>query len=426
MLIQSEKHYMKSLLALFLLSAIVVGTAHGATYDICTGASTLTMPDGAVIDVWGFGIDTTGTPGDPCNVTVPGPTIRLNAGDSSLRVNLRNELNVYVGLHILGQQLVTNNGPMWGGASGDRPDLTARVHSFTHHARPNGGKAAFKWGTDQNPFRPGTYMLQSSTNPAIQVNMGLSAPVIKDAAAGVAYADNPSIPGDQSVPYTRDIVLVFQEIDVGLHSDPAGFPVINREPEYFLINGRAYPDPDLDPVNPGMGLNPGDRLLVRFINAGAMTHLPELIGGDMILVAEDGYLRNYPQRTCGIDLYSAKTADVIYEVPGTPVTLPVIDGRLRLSNAGGENGGMLVYFNLGGDDVEIFRTGYVVSAGELRVFATSSAQPSAQLVVAGYGPMVFAPNETPPQYKGVFPGVARPDAVRVISDQGGTDTALVP
>lgn len=340
------------LLVLVLLLASAVGTAQAATYNLCAGQTTINMPDAAVITVWGLGLDT----GGQCVPTIPGPTLRVDPADPVLIVNLRNTLSEPVSLHILGQQLTLNNKPVWENNSvGDRPNLKTRVRSFSREAAPNGGTMRYRWGSAASPFRAGTFLLQSGTNPAKQVQMGISAPVIKDAAAGVAYADNPNIAGDQSVPYTHEVILVFQEIDSAIHAavaagtyGPGGTITSSafREPNYFLINGKAFPDASLNPLNAAQPISAGERTLVRFINAGGETHVPQILNSYMTLVAEDGTPLKYAQERYGLELNSAKTVDAVF-TPAGPGRFPILDGRLNLTNAGAPGlGGMLATLSI--------------------------------------------------------------------------------
>ena len=125
--------------------------------------------------------------------------------DNVLIIHLKNNLGEPVSLNILGQQLTNNSGPVWTNFpedtetwTGARPEgnYTARVRSFTHETQP-GEVGEYRWES----FRPGTYLLQSGTNPAKQVQMGMFLPVIKDTAKGFAYAD---------VPYDSELIVVFQ------------------------------------------------------------------------------------------------------------------------------------------------------------------------------------------------------------------------
>ncbi len=336
------------ILALFFL-ALVAGPASGATYNLCTGVVTKTMPGtGEVVTLWGFGIeDSTAT----CeSASVPGPN--LEADGTGLTINLRNTLPDPVSLHILGQMLTpdaTTPGPTF---TTDGSGLR-RVMSFSHEAPAMTagipGTATYQWGAAANPFRPGTYMLQSGTNPAKQVQMGLYAAVKKDEGPKLAY------PG---VPYDKEQIVVFHEIDPDIHAaiaagtygDVPGVTITSsafRHPRYFLINGEVFEAGGaLDPINAGATWNEGERVLLRFVNAGLETHVPQTLGTYMTTVAEDGNPYIYPKEEYGFELAAAKTKDAI--IQPAQGTYPLYDARLNMTNMGDWPGGMLAYLAVGG------------------------------------------------------------------------------
>ncbi len=405
-----------------LLMALTMGSAWAQTYDLCAGETTMTMPDGQSVTVWGFGMDT----GGACTPTVPGPTLRVDPADPSLVINLRNTLTEPVSLHILGQPLGNNGGPVWdGGIIGGRPNETARVRSFSHEAAGNGGTAQYEW----NPLRAGTYLLQSGTDPAKQVQMGLFAPVVKDSAAGVAYADDPDIAGDQSVSYDQELILVFHEIDPAIHSavaagtyGPGGTITssVYRDAQYFLINGMGYPDPALDPI---FAFTPGDRVLLRILNGGAMTHAPQILNGYLTQVAVDGNPLSYAKETYAIELPAASTVDVVLDnISGK---IAVLDGRLNLSNAGAAPGGMLAYLQAG-DTVTITKANYVADTEKLKIRASSSDPGAVLTAEALYGTTFVTLGIVPTDNtEVVFRLAAEPSAVRITSSGGGSATAAL-
>ncbi len=327
-----------SIVALVLLG-LMVGTASAATYNLCAGKGSLAMPDGAVVPIWGLGLDPGG--GGPCPVTVPGPQLTVPAGDDTLAINLRNTLTEPVSLHILGQKMTTGLGPVFT----TDPSGLRRVMSFTQETSP-GGTGAYVWGP---PFRPGTYVLQSGTNPAKQVQMGLFAVVKKDLGVGEAY------PG---VLYDKELIVVFHDVDPAIHAavdagtyGPGGdiTSSIYREPSYFLINGMAWPDGGLNPLNASTPIEVGERVLLRFVNAGLETHSPLLQGAYMTLVAEDGNQYNYAKERYGFELPPAKTVDAIFQPTKAGAELPLYEAGLKLTNAGAATpGGMLTYLRVGG------------------------------------------------------------------------------
>jgi hypothetical protein len=339
-------------LFLFLcLLTIVAGEAVAAEYWLRVGAANMTMANGKTVPVWGFGLDTdnnfTTTEG---KVTVPGPTLRVGSDDNALIIHLMNNLSEPVSLNILGQRLTNNRGPVWTNFPADtetwtgaRPagNYTARVRSFTHETQP-GEVGEYRWES----FRTGTYLLQSGTNPAKQVQMGMFLPVVKDAAKGVAY---------EGVPYDSEVIVVFHEVDPVIHMAIAAGKYgavpgavigssVFYEPKYFLMNGMSYPDKGLLHINGTGPLFKGQRLLIRVLNAGLTLHVPTVQGLYMAQWSEDGNRLAYPKEVYGIALPPGKTADAILVSPNNPPwKAPFYDAKMDLNNNGDSPGGMFSY-----------------------------------------------------------------------------------
>jgi hypothetical protein len=83
-----------------------------------------------------------------------------------------------------------------------------------------------------------------------------------------------------------------------------------------------------------------DRILLRLLNAGLMSHVPALIGGRLEVVAEDGNLYPYRRDALAPLLPAGKTLDALL-VPAAPGTYRVFDRMLSLTNGAASDGGML-------------------------------------------------------------------------------------
>jgi len=339
-------------LFLFLcLLTVMAGESVAAEYWLRVGAANMTLANGKTVPVWGFALDTdnnfTTTEGA---VTVPGPTLRVGSDDNALIIHLMNNLSEPVSLNILGQRLTNNGGPVWTNFpedtetwSGSRPagNYTARVRSFTHETQP-GEVGEYRWDS----FRTGTYMLQSGTNPAKQVQMGMFLPVVKDAAKGVAY---------EGVPYDSELIVVFHEVDpviqmaiaAGKYGAVPGATIgssVEYEPKYFLMNGMSYPDKGMLHINGTGPFFKGERLLIRVLNAGLETHVPTVQGLYMSQWAEDGNKLAYPKEVYGFELPPGKTADAILVSPNNPPwKTPFYDAKMNFNNNGASPGGMFSY-----------------------------------------------------------------------------------
>lgn len=336
--------------AVLALAALTLATSGAfAVTDVYLVAKEFTKsidPDGAGplpaegVTMWGFALDADGdlaTDGGEV-ATSPGPAIAVSPGDPDLRIFLRNDLAVPVSIVIPGQEMPwsdANNGPTWddGVTVGARPNHNARVRSFGREAVAGGGQMTYQWTAGHgNPLQAGTYLYQSGTHPALQVQMGLYGAVTRDDAAGLAY------PG---VAYASEVILLYSEIDPALHDPPTAANPSNYHPRYFLINGELF-----DPADAGSqrysGPVTGTDTLVRFLNAGLTSRTPTLTEGYLSLVAEDGKPYPYARQQYSTLLAAGKTVDAVLQ-KDQPGSYPVFDRRLGLTNGPGLPGGLVGY-----------------------------------------------------------------------------------
>ncbi len=310
---------------------MLAAPAQAAEYNLRAAPVNKTMPDGAVMTMWGFALD---DDGDFTTIehepTVPGPRLTVPAGDTTLTVNLHNALPALngaptpVSLVIMGQQAVMNP------VSVTDAQGRARVRSFTHETG-SGETGIYTWAA----LQPGTYLYQSGTHPALQVQMGLYGAVTQDAGIGEVYT---------GLAYQNEVTLLYSEIDPALHTAVAGdnygpgkavTSTIDYLPRYFLVNGEPH-SPATAPIPAGTA---GETLLVRFLNAGLRTHVPVLQGQHMQLVAEDGKPFPYPREQYSALLPAGKTVDAIL-TPGAEGNYAVYDRRLHLTNGANAQGGL--------------------------------------------------------------------------------------
>jgi len=312
--------------AFLLLVLLVFATpAAAAVYDLTARAGVVSVPTGAgtvEIPIWGFALGA-----DPASI--PGPVLSVPPGED-LTVNLTNELPVEVSIVIPGQQ----------GALSPVYNAEGRVTSFveTVPALVPGGTPATKTYTWPNP-KPGTYLYHSGTHPAVQVQMGLYGAVKADAAAGMAY------PGQA---YDNEAILVLSEIDPLIHRSVAEgkygrtapadatpeeaalyiTSTIDYAPRFFLLNGKTFPEATALLDHPPAA---GERLLLRFLNAGLESHHPVLREGYMQVIAENGFPLAHPKPRYGVFLGAQMTADGLLTVadPGGRI---LYDHMLHLSN----------------------------------------------------------------------------------------------
>jgi len=188
-------------------------------------------------------------------------------------------------------------------------------------------------------LKPGSYIYQSGSHAALQVQMGLYGPMTYDSAVGAAY------PG---IGYDADVVIFLSEVDPALHQAVAtgnygpGLAVtstIDYAPKYFMINGASYPDATLPVVDSNQ------RVLLRFFNAGYDYRTPLLQGVYMSIIAEAGSKLPYLKTMYDVFLAPGKTADALVE-SFPPGTYAVYDRSLGLTNNNATAGGMMTFLTI--------------------------------------------------------------------------------
>jgi len=236
-------NYLTAALKKAVLAVTVLLLGVGASFaqqqvNLTAGPTTLTLPDGSVVPMWGYscGSVVTGSTAT-CAALNPlaagwSPVVITVPTGQGLTINLTNNLSFTAGagtntvptsIMIVGQVGGGLGSPMtvpspthanqfvtWStvgnsnGATFNPPTQPNRVQSFGTEVAA-GATTALTWGS----LRPGTYLLESGTHPSIQVPMGLHGILVVTNAptggsAGTAY------PG---VSYNAEIPLEFGEID---------------------------------------------------------------------------------------------------------------------------------------------------------------------------------------------------------------------
>lgn len=185
------------------------------------------------------------------NGQVPGPEIRVTEGDR-VRVHVTNNLPESTTVHWHGQQVVNDQDGVSFVTNPVIPPGSSYTYEFT--ARP-----------------AGTHMYHSHHNSTKQLAKGLLGPLIvepRDRAAWPAWD---------------------KEVTVVLNDGPLG----------YTLNGKSFPA--TEPIT----ARPGERVLIRWMNEGAMVHPMHIHGLVYEVIARDGWL-----------LPDAWRADTINIAPG--------------------------------------------------------------------------------------------------------------
>ncbi len=226
----------------------------------------LKLPDGAQIHVFGYTNDPHG------RAKVPGPALMVTEGDT-------------VNLTLVNDEDPTNTKYNPGG------DGYALVIDGFH--LPDQGPIKMGLTYHFVAAHAGTYWYHCQAAQYLQ--MGLyGAFVVQSAAdANSAYPDTPL--------FNKQYTFVLSEMDseehqkyyTALHDGGPAVDWNNYQPDYFFINGKAYPDTMMD-TNDSINATLGQTVLVRLINAGSEVHMMHTHGFHFLVIGANGRKLDQP------------------------------------------------------------------------------------------------------------------------------------
>ena len=191
-----KKTIVGSLMLLMVILSIPT-TAFGAVFYLRAEEVTVQMPDDVNVTMWGYALDVDGNFLADTNATVPGPKLYTDTSDANIVIYFKNNLTAPTSIVI--PSLITPMAPVFFWDEQNR----RRVQSFTYETAP-GAVGMYEW----NRLKDGSFIYQSGTHPAVQVQMGLYGPMVLEADPCVPY---PGITVDNQVD------LFYSEIDPNLH-----------------------------------------------------------------------------------------------------------------------------------------------------------------------------------------------------------------
>jgi FtsP/CotA-like multicopper oxidase with cupredoxin domain len=225
-------------------------------FDLETSVIRWTILPGVTVDAYAF------------NGQIPGPRLRFRQGDH-VRINVTNRLPETTTVHWHGLVL---------------PNVMDGPAHITQEPIENGELYRYEFTAIQS----GTYFYHSHDHVDRQQALGLYGAMLIE-----PQELEPSLQAD------HEYTLLLQEwlLREGL-TYPA-MPMDGAMPNYFTINGRAYPSTDTIPMRVG------ETLRVRFIGSNnGFIHPMHIHGGPFLVVAKDGQTLQPSAR------YSADTVNV--------------------------------------------------------------------------------------------------------------------
>jgi FtsP/CotA-like multicopper oxidase with cupredoxin domain len=259
----------------------------GPTYNLYAFPYNMNLPEGSSMYMWGFGDQDAGAgathtaEGDGYNLPqYPGPTLVVTAGQA-VTINLTNYgVPEPVSMVVTGHDVSAV-----GGSEGLVTQAAAIGETVTYMFTAS---------------EPGTYLYHSlnGANPGLHTEMGLLGVLVVRPADGsrTAYGTGTATDFDQEFLY----LLTDMDPDIHLQMERghyAHFTNSDRFAKIWFVNGRVFPDlfqgnyNSLFPHQPYESLaqaHPGDRVLVRTINAGHDSHPFHYHGENLTFVGRDG------------------------------------------------------------------------------------------------------------------------------------------
>jgi FtsP/CotA-like multicopper oxidase with cupredoxin domain len=223
------------------------------------------------------------------------------------------------------------------------------------------------------PHDAGTYMYHCHFEDVEHVQMGMTGMVfIRPKQNKIAIAGNPAgtryayNDGDGSTRYDREFAFMLTELWSAAHYRDAHIQVsdwTDYDPNFFLMNGRAYPDTveangdpmataagrlQYQPISSLVRANEGERVLLRLSNLGYRNHAMTVDNIDLTVVAKDASLlrgrdgtTNYLS-TNTVDVGPGESRDVIFTAPAPGEYLLYDRNYMHLSNGSSSGlGGMM-------------------------------------------------------------------------------------
>jgi FtsP/CotA-like multicopper oxidase with cupredoxin domain len=269
----------------------------GPTFDLYAFPFNMSLPDGSSMYMWGFGDMDAGSGASPAGSPAyelpqyPGPTLIVTEGEM-VTINLTNSgVPDPVSIVVTGHDVT---------ASGGVAGLVTQASRDPEDPALGGTPETVAYSFTAS--EPGTYAYHSlgGANPGLHAEMGLQGVLIVRPNGlddgGTAYG------ADTETDYDQEFLYLLTEIDPDVHLQMerghiGHFTQSDRAAKIWFVNGRVFPDlfqgdyNSLFPHQPYQSLSmahPGDRVLVRAVNAGHDSHPFHFHGENLQFVARDG------------------------------------------------------------------------------------------------------------------------------------------
>lgn len=213
------------------------------------------------------------------NGSLPGTEIRVQEGDE-VEIHVKNSLNVPTALHLHGFPV---------------PNAMDGVPGVTQNAIMPGEEFVYEYTADV----PGTYWYHSHQNGAVQVDQGLYGVFIVEPHDQPEYDVDEVIVIDEWSSMMGSMGMDPSEMDHGGHGGHGGnnhmqsegmthLEMMNMMYDTAVINGKAVPA--IEPIE----VEEGNKIKLRFLNAGLFTQVVSIPGHSFTITHYDGQEVNGP------------------------------------------------------------------------------------------------------------------------------------
>ncbi|MDY7222634.1 multicopper oxidase family protein [Halalkalibacterium halodurans] len=207
------------------------------------------------------------------NGTLPGQEIRVQEGDKVV-INVKNSLNVPTALHLHGFPV---------------PNEMDGVPGVTQNAIMPGEEFTYEYQANV----PGTYWYHSHQDGATQVDRGLYGVFIVEPVDPESYDTDVAIVIDEFASMGMGMGMDHSTMDHGDmehdgNDDMSHSEMMNEMYDTMVINGKA--DPQIESIN----VVEGNRVKLRFVNAGLFTQVVSIPEHSFKITHYDGQPVNEP------------------------------------------------------------------------------------------------------------------------------------
>lgn len=306
-------------------------------FDLYIRDTQVMMPDKKAVYAFGFTDDPKG------HAKIPAPPIVVNEGDT-----------VNITLHDDKDPTKTQSNPNGDGHTIHLHGLDMPSAMDGDPMTAPGGHAVMQGSSFLYHFvakHPGTYWYHCHSSAAEHIQMGMyGALVIRPRGQpNLAYANTPA--------FNKEYTFVLSDMDSAqhqqdydnLHKGGTDVDWTKYQPDYFLINGKAWPDTMMDPQD-NIEATVGQTVLVRLINSGYVVHSMHSHGFHFLVIGSDGRKLDAPYEKDTLDVAPGERYEILFNLNQVGRYMFHDHVEQHTTNAGSYPGGMITMISVNNPD----------------------------------------------------------------------------